>query len=833
MGVRLATYGQMKAAGFSGGKTICPKCGESTFVPFTDGRTGEFIDTSVFGRCERINECNYYFYPEDYFKNKRGQNGAKLNAAVPAVVPTIKSGFIDGAPCRIPFEYVTRSFVIIYSKNNFISYLLKLFDDETVENLINEYHLGESIKHKIIFWQIDEKNEVRTGKAIMYGKDGKRWKDSTLPVSWLHKQIFKEYNLQQCFFGAHLLLKYPEKPVIIFESEKTAIIAAVYAGVLFDGAICLAAGGVESLTPEKFDALKGRRVCLAPDSGALEKWKSKVEKLNLSDFQKVEFWDLEHEPAGADFADLIYTDETGKALIVSINLFRKTEIDANIPTINKNIANTINDTAIKPKNRKIEKAEKIEKIEKIEEKPEKAKEDESVIFERELAAARDLGFLNPTDFLIAFLGNVWKHRYHTLQGFQLFDGKYYRNIQERDFNRLKNVCAVLGVKVTNDTLKRLIYGENQITTEYNPLKNYFDKIIKEFDEKAARAAFDEFVTLTYERIDPEKTTFEHWRRVLRVWLAFSYAQIFDDVRVNDIALVFVSEKQGTGKTLIANALAAPAYELGLVSKPDFGDDIAKTARALSQNWILIDGELSRRRKADVSKFKDVLSEKTFSYVEKYERQQTTKRRIASFIFCGNDTEYLGETSRREAIIPFKEEIPGENDEKDENGFEKNDEKTAVCTIQLPDFRGFFRKLNSTKIKNGIWAYAFYVWENEEEFVSYEREKLSFRNTERSKDFLSTSVERQLLKDYFVPASPNAKHRISLPEDYDTMITPEDEFITYNLADIIHFLSKRVPSIRLDQRNMLNAVKNENFAKPKNCKINGVQKIGYRLRLTKV
>ena len=437
--------------------------------------------------------------------------------------------------------------------------------------------------------------------------------------------------------------------------------------------------------------------------------------------------------------------------------------------------------------------------------------DEKGTYERELEAAKSIkpnGYA-PNDFLITFLRDVWKHQLHTLQGFQLFDGKKHRNIQESDVYRLKNVFAEINLYIKNDTLKRLIYGVNRLTTIYNPLESYFNEITKEFDEPTARTAFETFVKITYDRIDPEKTTFEHWRRVLRVWLAFSYAQIFDAERVNDIALVLVSKTQGTGKTMIANALAAAASKLGLVGKPDFSDDIAKTARALNQNWIVIDGELSRRRKADVSKFKDILSEKNVSFVEKYEKQQTTKQRNATFLATGNEPEYLTETSRRESIIGFKEDAP-------------------------PDgyFTEFKEKLYKDGITDGIWAYAFYVWKYEKDAVSSERETLSLENTKRSKDYLAPNFEDELVSAYFGLPLENSK-KCDLNRDILTKETPENAYINLKREEIVAFLAQFTPqNMQIKPDLVQKSLEKRGFVARQKDRYGEIVKTGYRLRILK-
>src|SRR4029079_1865334 len=87
-----------------------------------------------------------------------------------------------------------------------------------------------------VFWQIDYDHEIRTGKLIAYdSRTGKRIKKylstsngEKVDALMIHKTINKDFSHQLCFFGEHLLSEYPNKPVAIVESEKTAIIASLY-----------------------------------------------------------------------------------------------------------------------------------------------------------------------------------------------------------------------------------------------------------------------------------------------------------------------------------------------------------------------------------------------------------------------------------------------------------------------------------------------------------------------------------------------------------------------------------------------------------------------------
>ena len=115
-----------------------------------------------------------------------------------------------------------------------------------------------------VYWQIDEQKRVRYGKIMCYNPEtGKRRKD--IDVTAIPKQ-FKPKNFLQTFFGTHLLKQYPEKPVAIVESEKTALVFAC----LIDEYNWLATGGSSGCKwreYEVFKVLKGRSVTFFPDFG--------------------------------------------------------------------------------------------------------------------------------------------------------------------------------------------------------------------------------------------------------------------------------------------------------------------------------------------------------------------------------------------------------------------------------------------------------------------------------------------------------------------------------------------------------------------------------------
>ncbi|MBV5284061.1 MAG: hypothetical protein JZU53_16685 [Paludibacter sp.] len=126
--------------------------------------------------------------------------------------------------------------------------------------------------------------KVRTGKIMQYNPEtGRRIKHESGLIDWFHNKLKKsctlpeDYNLQQSFFGEHLLTLYPDKTVAIVESEKSAIVAST----IIPESIGLATGQLNGLSIEKAKALKGSTIILFPDFGSYDKWCIKADEIVL------------------------------------------------------------------------------------------------------------------------------------------------------------------------------------------------------------------------------------------------------------------------------------------------------------------------------------------------------------------------------------------------------------------------------------------------------------------------------------------------------------------------------------------------------------------------
>jgi len=251
------------------GKSICPECGRKDFVLYIDNETGNPLHSSV-GKCDRADNCGHNYTPKEYFRdNHITFDSKKEYTPHPNPTPKPQPSFID-------MELLKKS-LMNYNKNNFVQWMAGIVGEEKTGEAISRYFVGTSKNGGTCFWQIDLQGKIRTGKIIVYGRDGHRRKDIMPPVQWVHSVLkLPDFILSQCLFGEHLL-RDVTKMVAIVESEKTAIIASFYLPKF----IWLACGGSEGLNPDKCKCLKSRKVILFPDAGCFDKWSEKAKELSF------------------------------------------------------------------------------------------------------------------------------------------------------------------------------------------------------------------------------------------------------------------------------------------------------------------------------------------------------------------------------------------------------------------------------------------------------------------------------------------------------------------------------------------------------------------------
>lgn len=264
-------------------KEICPQCGQRRFVPYVLASDGETMAGEIYGRCDRENSCGYHLYPSDV---KTGEQPMRK------IEPKQPLRFYPAA-------------VQTDTHSNLFQFVANLVGEPVARMVWQMYRVGNDYG-RTIFWQIDGKGEVRGGKSIPYGTDGRRIKTDKFPAVWLHKcstwnNWFEGEELQQCYFGEHLLREGCR--VALVESEKTALVFAA----LSPSWTWLAAGGSNNLGDEaKCAALKGHQVLMLPDHGQYYKWR----KVALREGWEID-GTLEREPV-FDGCDILDAYEAGK-----------------------------------------------------------------------------------------------------------------------------------------------------------------------------------------------------------------------------------------------------------------------------------------------------------------------------------------------------------------------------------------------------------------------------------------------------------------------------------------------------------------------------------------
>ncbi len=282
---------------------ICPECKQrnKTFTLYIDTETGQHINSNV-GRCNRETSCGFHYSPKQYFTDNNISNDrSNFQLRVKPKVIEVKPNFIEPELLKASLQN--------YDANNFIIYLNSLFDKEITNGLISKYFIGTSKywNNATVFWQIDTKGKIRTGKIMLYNNTtGKRVKQPHSFIQWVHSALkLENFKLKQSLFGEHLITD-KLKTIAIVESEKTAIIASVYLPQF----IWLAVGSLTNLTNDKCKILEGRKVVLFPDLKAFDKWNirakelSHIAKFTISDLLESKATDTEKEN-GFDLADYL------------------------------------------------------------------------------------------------------------------------------------------------------------------------------------------------------------------------------------------------------------------------------------------------------------------------------------------------------------------------------------------------------------------------------------------------------------------------------------------------------------------------------------------------
>ena len=148
-----------------------------------------------------------------------------------------------------------------------LQYLKTKYSEGEVDYVTQLYKIGTSKKLGTVFWLINKQGKVQKAKVCYYNQNGKRTNRFEVP----YKNSDGYYS---CLFGEHLL-KNNKKPIILVESEKTAIVSSIE----FPEYTWLAYCGINGLTKIKLELLRNENITIIPDvsNGAVQIIKNKSE----------------------------------------------------------------------------------------------------------------------------------------------------------------------------------------------------------------------------------------------------------------------------------------------------------------------------------------------------------------------------------------------------------------------------------------------------------------------------------------------------------------------------------------------------------------------------
>lgn len=278
-----------------GKKERCPQCGKLRFVPFVLTADPSVKAGPEYGRCDREQSCGYFRYPGSEVKIDTDREYTPVPPKESILIPREEIRV-----CVTDDNSLFRAYCELLGRN--WNWLTKA---------MLEYCIGTGSRGECIYYQYDGEH-VRTAKAILYGSDGHRIKreDGGLPVWWMHKSpTLRQYTagkeLKQCFFGQHLLSRFPEAKVYVVEAEKTAVMMAATDSKPMNERIWLACGGSQMLKGAiDLMPLMGRDVTLMPDDGQYWNWRRTAEAYGWRCIDIAPLKARHHLPDGCDIWDV-------------------------------------------------------------------------------------------------------------------------------------------------------------------------------------------------------------------------------------------------------------------------------------------------------------------------------------------------------------------------------------------------------------------------------------------------------------------------------------------------------------------------------------------------
>ncbi|GAB3568738.1 hypothetical protein GCM10027578_21850 [Spirosoma luteolum] len=270
-------------------KGICPQCGHHDKFRYYEDLAGNRLDD--FGKCERKNECGYWLVP----------TGKVIPKAEGTYTPPPEPATI--LPAGDLLDRINQT--LVDPESTFHAYCISI--GITYEHLAR-WRVGAETKAKktlTVFVHCDSQNRITNAKWFLYTAEGKRDKSfDSFSLKQPPETQLERYGMS--LYGEHLLDPEQLRPVMIVESEKTAVIAAWF----YPDLDWIAVGSCSGLTEAKSAALAGRWCYWLCDADKAGRENSSIRRLKEKKLLRstIDLFPNRHD--GTDIADVIRDGQT-------------------------------------------------------------------------------------------------------------------------------------------------------------------------------------------------------------------------------------------------------------------------------------------------------------------------------------------------------------------------------------------------------------------------------------------------------------------------------------------------------------------------------------------
>jgi predicted P-loop ATPase len=259
--------------------------------------------------------------------------------------------------------------------------------------------------------------------------------------------------------------------------------------------------------------------------------------------------------------------------------------------------------------------------------------------------------------------------------------------------------ADINIFMTSSYIKRI-----------NPFLDYFSRYEvlyqKEYDGDCIQR-FSEYIRV----LEQDRFAIQ-----FKKWLVRAIACALEDDTFNKQALIFVQDKQNSGKTTLTHFLVPP--DLAQYSAENISTD-KDSLIALSENFLIIQDELSTFTRTEINAQKALMSKASVKVRHPYDRKSTKSPRRASILGSTNKAEFLTDETGSVRWLCFN--------------------------VQEIDW-----KYKDEVDINKIWSQAYQLYKSG---FTYQMTSEEIRENEQfNSRFKTLTAEAELIQRFFSPAS---------------------------------------------------------------------------------